>query len=137
MQWPAFPFLTPDATLAASQIGDTSPMTDPDISALLGADGPFARDLPNFLPRAAQQAMARAVQHAIAERDTLIAEAGTGTGKTFAYLVPALLSGQRVIVSTGTKALQDQLYFRDLPRVRSVLDARLKTALLKGRSNYL
>jgi ATP-dependent DNA helicase DinG len=81
--------------------------------------------------------MARAVQHAIAERETLIAEAGTGTGKTFAYLVPALLSGERVIVSTGTKALQDQLYFRDLPRMRSVLDVRLKTALLKGRSNYL
>src|ERR1700761_1681512 len=137
MQWPALRFSTPDATLAASQIGDTSPMTDPDISALLGADGPFARDLPNFLPREAQQTMARAVQHAIAERDTLIAEAGTGTGKTYAYLVPALLSGDRVIVSTGTKALQDQLYFRDLPRVRSVLGARLKTALLKGRSNYL
>jgi len=112
-------------------------MTDPDISALLGADGPFARDLPNFLPREAQQTMARAVQHAIAERDTLIAEAGTGTGKTYAYLVPALLSGDRVIVSTGTKALQDQLYFRDLPRVRSVLGTHVKTALLKGRANYL
>lgn len=112
-------------------------MTDTDISALLGADGPFARELPNFAPRAAQQAMARAVQHAIAERETLIAEAGTGTGKTYAYLVPALLSGERVIVSTGTKALQDQLYFRDLPKVRSVLGARLKTALLKGRANYL
>jgi ATP-dependent DNA helicase DinG len=108
-----------------------------DVAALLGTDGPFARELPNFAPRAAQQEMARAVQHAIAERETLIAEAGTGTGKTFAYLVPALLSGERVIVSTGTKALQDQLYFRDLPRVRSVLDARLKTALLKGRANYL
>jgi len=108
-----------------------------DVAALLGTEGPFARELPNFAPRAAQQSMARAVQHAIAERETLIAEAGTGTGKTFAYLVPALLSGERVIVSTGTKALQDQLYFRDLPRVRSVLDARLKTALLKGRSNYL
>jgi ATP-dependent DNA helicase DinG len=137
MQWPALRFSTPDATLAASQIGDTSPMTDPDISALLGADGPFARDLPNFLPREAQQTMARAVQHAIAERDTLIAEAGTGTGKTYAYLVPALLSGDRVIVSTGTKALQDQLYFRDLPRVRSVLGTHVKTALLKGRANYL
>ncbi|WP_266157675.1 ATP-dependent DNA helicase [Dyella silvatica] len=113
-------------------------MTDhDDMSALLGADGPFARELPNFAPREAQQVMARAVQHAIEERETLIAEAGTGTGKTYAYLVPALLSGQRVIVSTGTKALQDQLYFRDLPKVRSVLDARLKTALLKGRANYL
>jgi ATP-dependent DNA helicase DinG len=108
-----------------------------DIGALLGADGPFARELPNFAPRLAQQTMARAVQHAIAGRDTLIAEAGTGTGKTFAYLVPALLSGERVIISTGTKTLQDQLYFRDLPKVRSVLGARLKTALLKGRANYL
>ena len=112
-------------------------MIDTDVSALLGADGPFARELPNFAPRAAQQAMARAVQHAIAEREMLIAEAGTGTGKTYAYLVPALLSGERVIVSTGTKALQDQLFFRDLPKVRSVLGARLKTALLKGRANYL
>ena len=113
-------------------------MTDPDdIAALLGADGPFARELPNFAPRAAQQAMARAVAQAIAQRETLVAEAGTGTGKTYAYLVPALLSGERVIVSTGTKALQDQLYFRDLPRVRSVLGARVKTALLKGRANYL
>src|ERR1051325_6763799 len=112
-------------------------MTDTDISALLGADGPFARELPKFAPRAAQQAMARAVEHAIAERETLIAEAGTGTGKTYAYLVPALLSGERVIISTGAKALQDQLYFRDLPEVRSVLGAGLKTALLKGRANYL
>ncbi len=121
-----------------ARVGDTGRMIDhEDVAALLGQEGPFARELPNFAPRAAQQAMAQAVQHAIAERETLIAEAGTGTGKTFAYLVPALLSGERVIVSTGTKALQDQLYFRDLPRVRSVLDARLKTALLKGRSNYL
>jgi ATP-dependent DNA helicase DinG len=113
-------------------------MTDPDdTAALLGPDGPFAREVPNFAPRAEQQAMARAVQHAIAGRETLVAEAGTGTGKTYAYLVPALLSGERVIVSTGTKALQDQLYFRDLPRVKSVLGARRKTALLKGRSNYL
>jgi ATP-dependent DNA helicase DinG len=108
-----------------------------DIGELLGAEGPFARELPNFAPRLAQQAMARAVQQAIAGRDTLIAEAGTGTGKTYAYLVPALLSGERVIISTGTKALQDQLYFRDLPKVRSVLGSHLKTALLKGRANYL
>ena len=124
-------------------LGDTVPMTDLDgtdvdaVSELLGADGPFARELPNFAPRAAQQQMAQAVAQAIAGRDTLIAEAGTGTGKTYAYLVPALLSGERVIISTGTKALQDQLYFRDLPKVRSVLGARLKTALLKGRANYL
>ncbi|MBD8878978.1 ATP-dependent DNA helicase [Rhodanobacter sp. 7MK24] len=110
---------------------------DIDAAALLGPDGPFARELPNFAPRAVQQAMAEAVAQAIAGRETLIAEAGTGTGKTYAYLVPALRSGERVIVSTGTKALQDQLYFRDLPKVVSVLGLRLKTALLKGRANYL
>jgi ATP-dependent DNA helicase DinG len=121
-----------------SRLRDTASMTDPDdIGALLGAEGPFARELPNFAPRPAQQEMARAVRHAIEECETLIAEAGTGTGKTYAYLVPAMLSGQRVIISTGTKALQDQLFFRDLPKVRSVLGARLKTALLKGRANYL
>ena len=81
--------------------------------------------------------MATAVAEAIDERHALVAEAGTGTGKTFAYLVPALVSGKRIIVSTGTKALQDQLFHRDLPRVRSVLGARLSTALLKGRANYL
>ncbi len=104
---------------------------------LLGGDGPFAREVPGFVPRAAQQAMAAAVEQAIAERQMLVAEAGTGTGKTFAYLVPALLAGQRVIVSTGTKTLQDQLFHRDLPRVRSVLGVRMTSALLKGRANYL
>jgi ATP-dependent DNA helicase DinG len=73
----------------------------------------------------------------MADRGVLVAEAGTGTGKTYAYLVPALLSGQRVIISTGTKALQDQLYHRDLPRVRDALGLGLRTALLKGRANYL
>ncbi len=110
---------------------------DESVEALLGADGPFAREVPGFVPRAVQQAMAAAVAEAIDERHALVAEAGTGTGKTFAYLVPALVSGRRIIVSTGTKALQDQLFHRDLPRVRSVLGARLSTALLKGRANYL
>jgi ATP-dependent DNA helicase DinG len=104
---------------------------------LLGPEGPFAREVPGFAPRASQQAMAEAVEAAIADRQMLIAEAGTGTGKTFAYLVPALTSGKRVIVSTGTKTLQDQLFHRDLPLVRSVLDARVSAALLKGRANYL
>jgi len=104
---------------------------------LLGLDGPFAGEWPGFAPRASQQAMATAVERTIAEGRTLMVEAGTGTGKTFAYLVPALLSGRRVIVSTGTRALQDQLFHRDLPRVISVLGARVATALLKGRSNYL
>jgi ATP-dependent DNA helicase DinG len=116
---------------------DLDGATPDDCSALLGVDGPFAREVPNFAPREAQQTMARAVQQAIVGRETLVAEAGTGTGKTFAYLVPALLSGERVIISTGTKTLQDQLYFRDLPRVRSVLGVQPKTALLKGRANYL
>src|ERR1700761_6565870 len=104
---------------------------------LLGPEGPFARELPGFAPRASQQDMADAVEDAIASGHSLIAEAGTGTGKTFAYLVPALRSGKRIIVSTGTKTLQDQLFHRDLPRVRDVLGARLKTSLLKGRANYV
>jgi ATP-dependent DNA helicase DinG len=111
----------------------------PNMSAreLLGSDGPFARDVPGFAPRESQQVMAEAVEEAIADRQMLIAEAGTGTGKTFAYLVPALRSGKRVIVSTGTKTLQDQLFHRDLPRVREVIGAHMRTSLLKGRANYL
>src|SRR4249920_28834 len=104
---------------------------------LLGVDGPFAREIENFAERPSQLDMAEAVEMAIADGHALIAEAGTGTGKTFAYLVPALQSGKRVIVSTGTKTLQDQLFHRDLPRVRSVLGARVRTSLLKGRANYL
>ncbi|QDE40628.1 ATP-dependent DNA helicase [Luteibacter pinisoli] len=112
-------------------------MTEHDVAAILGAEGAFAREVPGFAPREAQQIMAGAVARAIDERDVLIAEAGTGTGKTFAYLVPALESGRKVIVSTGTKALQDQLFFRDLPRVHHVLGSRARVSLLKGRSNYL
>src|SRR5579885_1844828 len=107
------------------------------VSTLLGANGPFAREVPNFAPRETQQRMADAVAFAIEDGGTLVAEAGTGTGKTFAYLVPALLSGKRVIVSTGTRNLQDQLFHRDLPRVRAVLGAKVDAALLKGRANYL
>jgi ATP-dependent DNA helicase DinG len=105
--------------------------------AALAADGPLADSLAGYAPREAQRHLAEAVAEAMDDRATLIAEAGTGTGKTYAYLVPALLSGQRVIVSTGTRALQDQLYHRDLPRVRAALGAPTKTALLKGRANYL
>ena len=108
-----------------------------DASALLGADGPFAREVPNFAPRKTQQRMADAVADAIEAHDALVVEAGTGTGKTFAYLVPALLSDKRVIVSTGTRNLQDQLFHRDLPRVLSILGAKADVALLKGRANYL
>jgi ATP-dependent DNA helicase DinG len=87
--------------------------------------------------RPQQLAMAQAVARAIALREPLVAEAGTGTGKTFAYLVPALLYGGKVIVSTGTKTLQDQLFERDLPLVRDALAAPVTVALLKGRANYL
>lgn len=105
--------------------------------AALAADGPLAEKLAGYIVRPAQGQLAQAVAEAIEDRASLIAEAGTGTGKTYAYLVPALLSGQRVIISTGTRALQDQLYHRDLPRVRAALGAGVKMALLKGRSNYL
>jgi ATP-dependent DNA helicase DinG len=81
--------------------------------------------------------MADAVALAIAGRTPLLAEAGTGTGKTFAYLVPALLYGGKVIVSTGTKTLQDQLFQRDLPLVRDALRVPVTLALLKGRANYV
>jgi len=104
---------------------------------LLGAKGPFSYGLPGFMPRAAQQEMADAVQQALGQRSTLIVEAGTGTGKTYAYLTPALLSRGRVVVSTGTKNLQDQLFFRDLPRVRDTLALPARVSLLKGRNNYL
>lgn len=105
--------------------------------AALVAGGPLAAGIDGFAVRPGQQQLAAAVAEAIDACACLVAEAGTGTGKTFAYLVPALLSGQRVIVSTGTRALQDQLYHRDLPRLRKALGVGLKTALLKGRSNYL
>ena len=105
--------------------------------AALAEGGTLAARIPAFAPRPAQQDLAAAVADALDARGTLLAEAGTGTGKTFAYLVPALLSGLKTIVSTGTRALQDQLYHRDLPRVRDALGVGIRTALLKGRANYL
>lgn len=108
-----------------------------DIDHHLGPSGALAAALPGFQPREEQQTLARGVADAIDAGETLIAEAGTGTGKTFAYLLPALLSGKRVIVSTGTKTLQDQLYQKDLPLLRDALDLPRRTALLKGRTNYL
>ncbi len=104
---------------------------------ILGAAGPLARALPGFTPRPQQQAMAEAIEQALERRSLLLAEAGTGTGKTLAYLVPALLSGLKVLISTGSKNLQDQLYLRDLPALLEALDLPLNTALLKGRANYL
>ncbi|WP_028449545.1 ATP-dependent DNA helicase [Chitinibacter tainanensis] len=100
-------------------------------------DGPFAAAFPGYKLRQPQLEMAQAVANAIESQGQLIAEAGTGTGKTFAYLVPALLSGGKTIVSTGTKTLQDQLFNRDIPSVRDVLKVPVTVALLKGRSNYV
>lgn len=103
----------------------------------LGPGGAVSQVLPHFHPRSAQQAMAEAVEDAIADSKVLVCEAGTGTGKTFAYLVPAVLSGKRILISTGTKHLQDQLYQRDLPTLRKALGRPVRVALLKGRANYL
>jgi ATP-dependent DNA helicase DinG len=110
---------------------------DPDLAAIFGDGGALARALPGFRHRPQHLAMATAVAAAIANRGALIAEAGTGTGKTFAYLGPALLYGGKVIVSTGTKTLQDQLYQRDLPLLRDALGSPATLALLKGRANYV
>nr|WP_024968273.1 ATP-dependent DNA helicase [Pantoea sp. IMH] len=101
------------------------------------ADGALALAIPGFKPREPQRQMADAVSEAIADKRELVVEAGTGTGKTYAYLAPALRSGKKVIVSTGSKALQDQLYSRDLPTVARALNFKGTLALLKGRSNYL
>ncbi len=107
------------------------------ISEIFSLDGPLAAMSPGFRVRTTQIELAQAVERTIAERSTLIAEAGTGTGKTWAYLVPALLGGGKVLVSTGTRTLQDQLFSRDLPRVREALSIPATIALLKGRGNYV
>ncbi|MGH8149894.1 MAG: ATP-dependent DNA helicase [Steroidobacteraceae bacterium] len=104
---------------------------------IFAADGPLQRALPQFTLRRDQLRMAERVWRALEARETLVAEAGTGIGKTFAYLVPALLCGLRVLVSTGTRALQDQLYSKDLPLVSGALGRPARVALLKGRANYL
>ena len=108
-----------------------------DLTEFFGENSPLKAHLPGFQPRAGQAWMAEAVAEAIASSDRLVVEAGTGTGKTFAYLLPALLSGRKTIISTGTKALQDQLYHRDLPLVGKSIGRPVTTALLKGRANYL
>lgn len=103
----------------------------------MGEGGLLAQRLPGFRHRQAQLALASSIAQAVSERDCLVAEAGTGTGKTYAYLVPLLLSGARALISTGTRHLQDQLHARDLPAVKAALGLDVRTALLKGRSNYV
>lgn len=105
--------------------------------SVLSAEGLLQQALAGFQPRQEQQAMAAFFAQSIAEQTSAIAEAGTGTGKTFAYLVPAMLSGKRVIVSTATKNLQDQLFDKDLPLLKNILNTHHRIQILKGRSNYL
>jgi ATP-dependent DNA helicase DinG len=107
------------------------------LEAVFDANGPLASKIAEYRARSQQLEMATCVADAMRDNAVLVCEAGTGTGKTFAYLVPALLSGGKVIISTGTKTLQDQLYRRDLPTVRAALGVPVTTALLKGRANYV
>ncbi|MBA4741790.1 MAG: ATP-dependent DNA helicase [Azoarcus sp.] len=108
-----------------------------DLAHAFSPDGPLARAINGFRARPQQVEMAERIEAALKDYGVLVAEAGTGTGKTFAYLVPALLAGGKVIVSTGTKTLQDQLFKRDLPTVRDALKVPVRMALLKGRANYV
>lgn len=108
-----------------------------ELDSIFAESGPLSSIIPGYSPRSSQQEMAAKIANAIASEEHFIAEAGTGTGKTFAYLIPAILAGQRTIVSTGTRNLQDQLFKKDIPLVRSVLSVPFQAALLKGRSNYL
>ncbi|MBP6367555.1 MAG: ATP-dependent DNA helicase [Nitrosomonas sp.] len=108
-----------------------------DIKSIFSSDGVLSRHITGFRMRSQQMEMAQAIADTIAKHQILVAEAGTGTGKTLAYLVPALLAGGKVIISTGTKTLQDQLFKRDIPNVRAALKVPVTIALLKGRANYI
>lgn len=107
------------------------------VAEVLGNNGLISQVIDGFTPRAGQQQLAEAILDTIQNEGRLIAEAGTGIGKTFAYLVPLIMSGVKALVSTGTRHLQDQLYFKDLPVVVKALDVSINLALLKGRANYL
>jgi len=113
------------------------PIVSTEVARFFSEQSPLATEVSSFRPRTQQREMALAVADAIKNNAILVAEAGTGTGKTFAYLVPALLGGGKVIISTGTKNLQDQLFQKDLPMVRDALKAPVSIALLKGRANYV
>jgi ATP-dependent DNA helicase DinG len=107
------------------------------VTAVFSPDGPLARALADFEPRPGQVEMARTVADAFEQGGVVLAEAGTGTGKTLAYLVPAVLSGGRVLISTGTKNLQEQIYFKDIPVLRAALTINFTATYMKGRANYL
>ena len=107
------------------------------MDAFFGPAGWLSGALAGFEPRPEQEALATEVASALGSRDHLVAEAGTGTGKSLAYLVPALLSGQRVVVATATKALQEQLLKKDVPAAAAALGRPVRVAVVKGRQNYL
>jgi ATP-dependent DNA helicase DinG len=109
----------------------------PSALELLGPDGPFARALGGYEERSGQREMAAAVERTLSEDRVLLCEAGTGTGKTLAYLLPAVLSGRKVVISTATRALQEQIYFKDLPLVAQALGVNPRATLMKGLGNYL
>jgi len=111
-------------------------LNTPTSTDALAPGGVFEKNLPGFIPRRAQLEMARAVEDALAHGGALVAESGTGTGKTFAYLAPVLLGGRRTIISTATRHLQEQIFHRDLPQVANALGVAADAALLKGRANY-
>ncbi len=107
------------------------------VAAVFAPGGPLSRAFPDFEPRAGQAKMAAAVARAFEHGGVALTEAGTGTGKTLAYLIPAILSRQRVLISTGTKNLQEQIFFKDIPAVRSALGVSVSATYMKGRANYL
>src|SRR5262245_20452367 len=113
------------------------PLATPRALPFFGARGALARCLPEYEERPAQQQLAEAVRQTLARGGVLLAEAGTGTGKTLAYLQPAIELGRRVVVSTGTKNLQEQLILKDVPLLAKALGRDLNVALMKGRGNYL
>src|SRR5712692_4891831 len=115
----------------------STPTKAPGTRQFFSRHGALSKWHPHYEHRPGQTEMAEAVESALADKRHLIVEAGTGTGKTLAYLVPALLSGQRIVVSTGTKNLQEQLYFKDVPFLQKHFDRPLKVCYMKGRSNYV
>ena len=129
----------PEVPVVSRGLGTTP--DEPDlharVEAVFAPAGPLARTLDGFEARPAQRQMAAAVADVFARGGVLLAEAGPGTGKTLAYLIPAILSGHRVLVSTGTKNLQEQIYFKDLPVLRKTLGQPFTATYMKGRGNYL
>src|SRR6188508_1682516 len=107
------------------------------VAEVFSGTGPLACRVTDFEPRAGQVEMAAVVARAFEDGGILLAEAGTGTGKTLAYLVPAILSRKRVLISTGTKNLQEQIFFKDIPALREALDVPFTATYMKGRANYL